>query len=359
MNIKRFTLILALLLGSCNNRPPVVIPPTPTPIPTPIPVPEVRLPRLVPVGSYFRLDTGERFTGIAVTDFQLYKKYLDGENIEEILADRAGFNTHRVFLIAKNLFELNPRLYSNYYEGIKPFCKLLAKHGRYVEFVAFADGPLVFNSDDEKRSYWERIILELQGETNVLLELVNENTQSANVIDLNLFNKPDGILSSHGSNSSQEEPIRPWWDYETFHTNDAYEWWRKVGHNAMEFSHGADGIPASHSPISSNENTRFPDKDHSEEHAFDASAAAALLIASSTFHCDNCRWSRLFSDDERRLANAWIAGSQSVPLACQLEEYRHRDDIENNEDPSGKNLLRVYQNGSDDNCIVRVRGARR
>ena len=169
-----------------------------------------------------------------------------------------------------------------------------------------------------------------------LLELVNELDANTNepdplgrVFDLSLHAQaPAPLLSSHGSNGSQAIAVRPAWSYETFHTNDAPEWHRKTGHNAMELSDGTDGLAASRVPILTNENTRFSDRCQSAQMAFDAAAGAALLCAGSCYHSIAGKKSALWDGVELECARAWASGARSVPLEFQDGRYAHAADLE-------------------------------
>ena len=299
----------------------------------------IDLPRLVAEGTHFRLANGERITIIEATDFQLFQRFLAGENLEPILADRAGFNMLRVFSTCDFLFRLYPQEHLNYYSQLVPFAQLLAAHGFYLELTVFADATRVFPLQSDQLRHWDAVINALRDQSSVIIELVNESDQSINAIRTDVFPRPMGILASHGSNGSEAVPVQPYWNVATFHTNDASEWWRKTGHNAWEIWTG---------PTLANENTR-PDHDPTVTHFYDAAAGGALLAAGSCFHSIEGRTDLLFSPETRRFANAWIAGARSVPLICQDGQYRHREDLE------GPNDLRVYQRGDTPMCVVSIR----
>jgi hypothetical protein len=307
----------------------------------------------VPRGQFFALETGARWTGIEASDFNLLNRYLDGEDIEPILHQRAGlgFNLLRVWTlydleaagIGRLLLTDHPDLYAR----IPAFCDLLAQHGLYVEFTAY--------TSTWDPQHWGRLGAAVQGKTNVLLELVNEEAIPVNHIDLTLFAPIPGVLCSHGSNGSQDGPVTPYWQYATFHTNGAPEEQRKVGHNSMEIWNG---------PTITNETSRFPDvgmwarhNDESEPAwlervrrlACDAAAGAALLAAGSCFHSARGKTSQLWQDAELEAAQAWAAGARSVDLECQRGPYLHRSDLE------GSGILRVYERPvAGHACIVKI-----
>jgi len=309
--------------------------------PTP---PPSQLQRLTVDGAFFRTNDGARFTAIECSDFNLFTTYLmlGPARTEEIINERAeiGFNMLRVWLAywdrntgqgIPGIGKLNPADFPGMYDQLAPFCELAARYGMYVEFTAFTGGPI--------DGHWEKIQAGLANVDTAILELCNENNAHPNDnIDPNHYHPFPGIICSHGSNGSESIPVRPWWNYETFHTNDAYEWWRKGGHNGMELSSGdAEGhITPSHVPIIANENTR-PDHDGNVNHHEDAAAACALLIAGSCFHSQSGKQSVNFDARDREFAEAHVRGAKSVNLDFQPGHYRHATELET------PDLLRVYQ----------------
>lgn len=305
-------------------------------------VPSIAVLPLTTRGGVFRGVGGESHTIVEATDFRLLDRYLDGVDIVPVLQDRAGlgFNTVRVALMCRQMFDLDPRATPGYEEALPVFTRLLLTHGLRPEFVLFMDATLVMPGPVAQMAFFERVLDSLRDVAPyVLLELVNENDQTVNRINAGGFPQPYGYLASHGSNGSQAVPIRPAWRYETFHTNDASEWWRKVGHNAMELSEGGPGFSGSRVPVLANENTRAPDRFSSTNQAFDAAAAAALLCAGSCFHSVSGKDSVIMTEPERVLAQAWVGGAQSIDLRFQDGAYRHATELEG----TGTGFLRVYQ----------------
>jgi len=315
----------------------------------------VFLPRLVARGQFIGLENGQRFTAIEATDFALYEKHLKGINIDPVLKQRAslGYNMVRVFGTGTIPFpdepmNLIPSLYGErYFTELPVFFQRLARQGLYAEFVAFAGHRSALPTKADELVYWTRLVEALRPITNVILEAVNEHDQLGNRVEsLQELLRPVGILTSHGSSgvagANGADPVMPYWDYISLHTNGVPEWQRKAGHNCMELS--------ANTPCTANENTRAPDRFQSPALAFDAAAGAALLAAGSCFHSLNGRISRLWEGLELDLAKAWVDGAQSVPLACQAGPYVRRDDLLT---PS---LLRVYERRiGDPACIVRIR----
>jgi hypothetical protein len=225
---------------------------------------------------------------------------------------------------------------------------LCASYGLRIEFTAFTQTPLLMPNVADQRAHWQRTQDALRG-LPVLLELVNEYNHGSppdNTPDRSLWSmRPAGILASSGSADADDAPPEPVWDYVLYHSNGLGEFQRKVGHNAMEY---ADKYRV---PAMANENTRYPDQDASEAHAFDAAAGAALLTAGACFHSNAGKLSTLFSADERRYAAAWVAGAKSVPLEFRVGAYGHRSDLE------GPSVIRAYEKRLSDgrSYVLRIR----
>jgi hypothetical protein len=289
-------------------------------------------------GGFFQLQNGEYWTAIEATDFRLFQRALNGEDITPVLQQRKqiGFNLLRVSLMCQQMFSLNPITYTM--SQLAEFILLVNSWGLRLELVCFMDATLVMPDLTSQQKFFERVCSTVKQTGNTcLIELVNENDQPINTINTDPYEENGPCLIAHGSNGSQAVPVRPPWDYETFHTNDAFEWQRKVGHNAMELSDGAEGLPASHVPVIANENTRFPDRCSSLTMAYDAAAGAALLCAGSCFHSVSGKDSVLWSGVELACAEQWVAGARSVPLQYQDGAYRHATELET------PGVLRAYQ----------------
>lgn len=303
------------------------------------PVPPISLlPRLVVNGQMFGLETGERWTAIQNSDFNLLNRWQHGEDIYPVLEQRAkvGFNLLRVW----TLYDLvNIGTFTDIdYSRIPDFLQECSRYGLYVEFTAY--------TSLERKDHWDKLVAACQGPSNVLTELVNEGTLPVNQIDMARYARPSGVLASHGSGGSEGVP--PWdpWDYVTFHTNGASEEQRKIGHNAWEIWSG---------PTLTNETSRYPEVgmwvgaslERQKQLAYDSAAGAALLCAGSCFHSVHGKTSELWDANELAVADAWVRGAKSVSLACQPGAYYRRDDLLTDE------LLRVYQRGTS-GCIVEI-----
>lgn len=305
------------------------------------------LPALVVNGHVFQQADGTPWTAIECTDFRLFQRFLVGEDITPQLAQRQaiGFNQIRVFGMCRNLFDLNPATYPNFYDRLPAFVWRAASFGLRTDFVVFPDCALVMPVLEDQLRHWQRVGDALRSVTSsVLVSLQNEADQTPNHLDTNAFGPLSGLWCSHGSNGSEAPPVSPYFDWTELHTNEASaEWPRKVGHNSMEIWGG---------PTIATENKRYPDHDNSSVHAFDAAAGAALLCAGSCYHGVDLRQSLVISGDELAGARAWVAGARSVDLRYQHGDYRHAIELET----SG--VLRAYQrvlpDGSAGTVIIHI-----
>jgi hypothetical protein len=299
-------------------------------------------------GHVFETETGEPFTVIQASDFNLLNRWQHGEDIRPILAQRVGcgFTMLRVW----TLYDLAAANIGTFldidYARVRDFLRLCATFRLYVELTAY--------TSLERKEHWDALIEAVRGEPNVFLELGNELDLPVNRIVMTRYGRPLGVLASHGSASSQTVP--PWepWDYLGWHTNGASEEQRKVGHNAMEKPEAEIGWRG---PVLTNETSRFPevgmwvgaDPSRVRALAYDSAAGAALLCAGACFHSICGKSSVLFDAATVDAALAWTQGARSVPLAVQHHPYTRRDDLLTPE------LLRVYQRGATDAGIVKIR----
>lgn len=215
------TLGTLLTFSACGTLPPSQ-PPTQPPIgQPPVNPPIITISPIRPLhveGTRFFDDRGIEWKWRGATDFLLLKLELDGVDINPILDQRhsAGANLVRVFAICKNLADLNPSSYNDYWGGVFRVVEKAAAKDLYVEFTVFADAQLVIPGQNDQLAFWQGFA-QLVGKPNVFLELVNENSHSGNTINTSAFPRIAGILSSHGSEQTDQHPIEPYWDYSTYH----------------------------------------------------------------------------------------------------------------------------------------------
>ncbi len=148
------------------------------------------------------------------TDFLLYKKYLDGEDIKPLLAERAalGANCVRVIGMVNSFSHWYPQEYGNrYYESLDFFCQLVEDYGMYVYFTIFADTQIVMPDKVQQLNHYNKVITAFASVQNILIELVNEPYAHSNATDDPfIFPKPAGIIFFGGSyNDALGDELRP------------------------------------------------------------------------------------------------------------------------------------------------------
>lgn len=334
--------------------------PIPAAYTRPLPATWVQLPKLlVPTGlsalvvhgQVFQQADGTPWTAIDSSSFQAVEKCLTGQDLTAVFGQLrdVGFNMIRVFGMCRNLFDLNPTHFPNFYDRLPALLHAAAAYGLRTNFVVFPDCALVMPRLEDQLAHWQRIGDALRPvASSCLVSLVNEVEQTPNQMNTDAFAPLAGLLCSHGSHGSRQAPVRPWWDFEEYHTNNEPQFWREP-HNGMEFSQGAEGIVASGVPMLITENRR-PDLDPVASHFGDAAECAALLVAGSCFHSIPGRTSDLLSGHDLECARAWVAGVKRIALACQGGAYTHRLDLERPD--AGTTGERAYQRGSDEACIA-------
>jgi hypothetical protein len=278
---------------------------------------------LVVDGLWFRTSDGAPWTQIGCTDFRLFERFLRGEDIAPVLAERAamGFNQLRVFLMCGQMFRLYPHEHPDYDAQLAEFLSQLAAYGLRAELTVLVDATRVLPDVPSQQAFFARICEVVRNRSHVFLELVNENDQEINHTDTNAFTQPAGIICSHGSkgvvDSAKEAVcVEPLWTYGTLHPARPPDWPR-YGHNVMEDVAHQFGKPGT-----DNESCR-PDQGRGPiaRDWFDAAANIALLCAGGTMHSQSGKDSRLFDPVERACAEAWCAGAAAVPLDYQRGQY--------------------------------------
>lgn len=328
---------------------------------------EVHLPRIVRhVGKFFKLEDGSYFNIIDTSEFQALRILLEqGEGAADNLLARdanAGFNSIRVFGMFNNprkcinndptrctpeggLGRFIPAEHATeYWPGLRKLCKMAAKRGLYVEFVVFADTSAI---SVDYPSHWANV-QGLSDITNLYVEAINEADQPYNRVPnsmwLDSLPKPQGVFASHGSNGSDAWPVKPYWDYVTFHTSSS-EWQRKVGHNGWEIDFNG--------PVKTNETARYPDRESQPYRAEDAAWGASIFVGGATFHSAGGKYGEAWNNVEAEAAAAWVRGAKKFWGRCQSTgPYRHDEFIPQEK---SQGLLRIYLMGYDPSCTVSIR----
>lgn len=285
---------------------------------------------------WFKTVSGRPWTQIGCSDFRLLQRFLIGDDIRPLLAERAacGFNQLRVFLMCDLMFKLYPQTYPDFFPRLQAFLQLLAVYGLGAELTVLVDATRVMPAVVEQVQFWLHVGDAVRGIPGVMLELVNENDQGINAVAVIAFPRITGVLCSRGSNGADAPPVGcswnlnpdgsiagpridlPPWDYVSQHPSRPADWPRRVGHNTMQWA------DATHTPATTNETCR-PDQGRGAipSDFFDAAANAALLCAGATFHSDSGKFSKPFTAAELACAKAWVQGALAVPQDYRKGRY--------------------------------------
>jgi len=251
-------------------------------------------------GSSFVDANGRRWTWRGCTDFLLFKRLLDGEDISPLLNERAGIgaNLVRVFSMCENIARFHPQDYPQYYDRLGPFVDLLARNSLYVELTVFADAQFIMSSSAEQHQHLARVADTLRGKSNVFLELANEFAK--NGVDPRLFDKPDGLVCSRGSGLTDAPPAQPPWDYITFHARrDIPKAWNDVNPDNVRWPPGPPWIT---------DEMMKAGVDVSDAARFYQAGVFAGLANGATFHSQEGVESRSFGPTARDCGVAFFRG---------------------------------------------------
>lgn len=258
------------------------------------------------------------------TDFLLYKKYLDGEDIRPLLKERAdlGVNCVRVIGMVSSFSHWYPQEYGDrYYDELPAFFRLLESYGLYCYFTVFADTQVVMPDINDQLRHFDRVVAKMRECENTIGELVNEPYAHDNATDNpHLFNAPYGVAFSGGSYNdqlgNQLRPVPKWESFHDFHTP-------RDGHKPGGFKYCADQVMAAHpeykyrgKAVLSGEPQKFADPgDPTKGGSTLSDPTQARMMAGSArgtacgivFHTPAGVFSRPFNGVERACAEAWFA----------------------------------------------------
>lgn len=256
--------------------------------------------KIVPIhieGMRFMDPSGNPWLWKGATDFLLFKKYLDGEDILAILEQRvaAGANLVRVLGMCHNITHFYPQDYPDYYDKLVGFVELLAYYGLYVEFVIFADQQYVKVAE---QAHYIDVCARLRGKPNVFVELCNEYEK--NGIDPKHFTKPAGIIASAGSGLS-DRPPGYFWDFFGWHGRR--DWPKLPFVDDMLIFMKRMNIPAIHDePIGADETDQPARRTTSTLAMRSVASEAARLGCGGTYHSEAGLRSELWGPVQARLA---------------------------------------------------------
>lgn len=177
-------------------------------------------------------ETGERLSLRMHSDFRLFERFLRGEDIEAILADRRAIGSQgaRVFACCQNLFHLRPDFYRD--EQLRAFLTWMSDHGWMTALVACTDMQLLTPSVDPQ---WQldRCCAVANGIPGVIVQAVNEWPQ--NGVNPATLHKPvTTALVTRGSSTGDSLGPVPPFDLADFHHRRDWKWSVTVPQTAAE-----------------------------------------------------------------------------------------------------------------------------
>jgi hypothetical protein len=275
------------------------------------PLPDlVYTPPTPPVPSGLRIEGdhfmygSERWLWKGSTEFRLPERVLAGVDITPILTDRtdAGANLVRMLAMKANNtgYELNPRS-PGYWEAVIETCERVGLAGMFGEWVIFADTKRMMPDPVEQQDFYRQTVETIRQYPWMMVELLNEDKHPTQAINAQGFRKPDGVLSSHGSGLSDVQPVKPLWDFGTYHARRSGGL-AKIGSNYSPYVfQDTYPTPCPYVP----EETIKP-----EQYGYDAGVArlmgqSACCGAGGTGHHSAWLDERLFNDGERACMTAF------------------------------------------------------
>lgn len=261
------------------------------------------------------------------SDFKLFQKFLDGEDLDGLLTERiqVGANELRVFgMFNGGIGRFLPVTYGDgYWVGLDAFLNKLASRGLRVEFVVFADAQNILVDIPSQLAHLERIAAILTTHWNTRGELVNEWPQ--NGVDPTMFENPPGLtLWSRGSNLGDQPPFYPHWDFITDHPGRNSEWPRKV--EARPIS-DAFGVPASEDePMGAAEADQPGRRSASvEDFSYLGGLCSLWATGGCTFHSDAGILSVPLGPVQKAAARAFFSALTFAPSDAPLWRYQRGD----------------------------------
>lgn len=267
-------------------------------------------------GQSFRTQSG-RFEWRGISAFRLVEMIAHGREREATAfldwADKQDLTVVRVFVMARNLFNLPPT------DGLAALPRLLEladKRGVYVEIVALADTVKV-RVDLEAHVKAVGAIAARYG--NALVEIANEpghSTQDPRLHDPAFVERlaalvPEPVPVAFGS--AEYDPRYAGGDYATYH----FPRKRGLGH-VLELARGATLVDKWRKPLISDEpigaaaETIGGRRDSDPRHFRAAGVVTRLTGMSATFHYEGGLQARIPAGRELECFKAWLAGLQML-----------------------------------------------
>lgn len=172
------------------------------------------------IGDHFVRD-GKTFWVKGSTDFRLPELALRNGDIESIIRDRVscGLNWFRMLSMKYNNtgYELNSRD-PNHTDAMLRTFDAIGKYGAIGQWDIFADTAQMMPDENEQLDYYgKQLEIILPFASFIVAGVCNEKSHGTQKFNnFNQFYKPTGILSSHGSELTDQLPVQPFWDWSGF-----------------------------------------------------------------------------------------------------------------------------------------------
>jgi hypothetical protein len=278
--------------------------------------------RVVTNGEMFSL-SGSPWQWRGSTDFMLFRDYLNGKDISEVLTQRreAGANIIRVLGMAHYIPvnagqpAFNVSNYPQYFDKLRTFVDYVATFGLRVEFTALADGQLLMPDAAQQDAFLARVVGALP--ETAFLEICNECWKNGVDPAARWKNLPRTALVVATGDYTFEKPIVA--EYVTVHESRDAEWPRK---SRLDEWYANVHMPVVwDEPIGADETNQPDRRSNVVEDFYDLCAGAALHGAGLTFHSTSGLLSQMWRDHEGRAAVACFDAMRAVPVETPLWDY--------------------------------------
>jgi hypothetical protein len=305
---------------------------------------------LVSDGRIFRTSDGQAWRYKGVSAFKLLKLYADGDTaaVDAFLEAYRGFNVLRVWPYVEwgaNGWEPPSA------NVTRDFLAYVAARGWRVELT-------LLTSDEPARLAWAQAYLAALAiepkPTNLLIEAGNEPDTGKSIDTAALIPalEASGFVWATGN---YEDARKMRGQYGVAHTARSRDWPRRA-HDLLEFYQGGGpndpSDPPHRFPIVADEPAKPQDipGGMTENDVLAYFGGSALMGAGATWHCEGCKYGRVPTADEARLAAAALRALDAFPADAPLGGYRRIVEVGQPAEARtyviGSYMVRSQQNGT-------------
>lgn len=267
-------------------------------------------------GTDIRQQDGSRWICAGMTNFLLFQRLLEGQDIEPLLY--AGAELYRItgtMAIVPGqvgLRVLRPETYGEYWPTLERLADLLAAREKRFEFTALCDQRIIGTDLAWQQRYMDQVYEVLRPKSNVLVELGNEVEHATNQIDYRQFRQPEGIFWCRGSSLSGDKCPLPPGNYSAFHLpRSGAPLYTDVPPIYMQT--GYAGYAGVHGPVIINEmigadEIEKPGSRTTDPEVFRRVARMSSAWNGATFHATDAVYSRPLGPTQERCRAAFFEG---------------------------------------------------